>query len=127
MLLAAVIFRDSGTFGSIRANLEATVAGVLNIANLRFLDTFMRTEYGASFVYWSLSLEEQFYLLLPLIVLLTRRWLVPVLLLIVLYQLLQERTLAMMVLRCDGLLLGDRKSTRLNSSHVRSSYAVFCL
>src|SRR3989442_10622789 len=34
----------------------------------------------------------------------------------------------------DGLLLGrsdclrtDRKSTRLNSSHVRISYAVFCL
>src|SRR6266699_4930960 len=24
-------------------------------------------------------------------------------------------------------LAGDRKSTRLNSSHVRSSYAVFCL
>src|SRR5690554_7521649 len=23
--------------------------------------------------------------------------------------------------------IGDRKSTRLNSSHVRSSYAVFCL
>src|SRR5690606_40287401 len=30
----------------------------------------------------------------------------------------------------DGLaleLLGDRKSTRLNSSHVKISYAVFCL
>src|SRR3989442_10072377 len=26
-----------------------------------------------------------------------------------------------------GHLHGDRKSTRLNSSHVRSSYAVFCL
>src|SRR5690554_7150473 len=25
------------------------------------------------------------------------------------------------------ILLGDRKSTRLNSSHVRISYAVFCL
>src|SRR3989442_9648711 len=25
------------------------------------------------------------------------------------------------------LVLGDRKSTRLNSSHVRISYAVFCL
>src|SRR5690554_7486545 len=24
-------------------------------------------------------------------------------------------------------VLGDRKSTRLNSSHVRTSYAVFCL
>src|SRR5690606_40216826 len=26
-----------------------------------------------------------------------------------------------------GTLLGDRKSTRLNSSHVKISYAVFCL
>src|SRR5690554_7025416 len=26
-----------------------------------------------------------------------------------------------------AVLVGDRKSTRLNSSHVRSSYAVFCL
>src|SRR5438874_4772436 len=26
-----------------------------------------------------------------------------------------------------GLLQGDRKSTRLNSSHVEISYAVFCL
>src|SRR3989442_5058587 len=27
----------------------------------------------------------------------------------------------------DGVCPGDRKSTRLNSSHVRISYAVFCL
>src|SRR3989442_6224621 len=27
----------------------------------------------------------------------------------------------------DGGVRGDRKSTRLNSSHVRISYAVFCL
>src|SRR5690606_42074929 len=26
-----------------------------------------------------------------------------------------------------GIFLGDRKSTRLNSSHVKISYAVFCL
>src|SRR3989442_11037712 len=26
-----------------------------------------------------------------------------------------------------AMLVGDRKSTRLNSSHVRISYAVFCL
>src|SRR5690606_39640116 len=32
------------------------------------------------------------------------------------------------VLRTDpGELLGDRKSTRLNSSHVKISYAVFCV
>src|SRR5690606_41637162 len=32
--------------------------------------------------------------------------------------------------RCDasfGVLMADRKSTRLNSSHVKISYAVFCL
>src|SRR3989442_11805627 len=29
--------------------------------------------------------------------------------------------------RDAGRTLGDRKSTRLNSSHVRISYAVFCL
>src|SRR5438067_11123564 len=29
--------------------------------------------------------------------------------------------------RCDGRIMADRKSTRLNSSHVSISYAVFCL
>src|SRR5256886_13188565 len=28
---------------------------------------------------------------------------------------------------CRALLVGDRKSTRLNSSHSQISYAVFCL
>src|SRR2546426_1685520 len=28
---------------------------------------------------------------------------------------------------CRGLRIGDRKSTRLNSSHLVISYAVFCL
>src|SRR5437868_12686937 len=31
------------------------------------------------------------------------------------------------LLRCGGAGLADRKSTRLNSSHVSISYAVFCL
>src|SRR5690554_7466031 len=36
-----------------------------------------------------------------------------------------ERFIIKMVFECQKLL--DRKSTRLNSSHVRISYAVFCL
>src|SRR5690625_6786330 len=32
-----------------------------------------------------------------------------------------------LVVGVDWRVLGDRKSTRLNSSHVASSYAVFCL
>ncbi|MBD9413386.1 acyltransferase [Pseudomonas sp. PDM16] len=106
ILVASIVFRESDVFGDVRANLEATIAGVLQVANLRFLETFGRGEYGASFVYWTLSLEEQFYLLLPLAVLLLRRWLVPVLLLIVAWQLVTERSLTMMLFRCDGLLLG---------------------
>src|SRR5690606_41299634 len=31
------------------------------------------------------------------------------------------------VLAEAGIVIGDRKSTRLNSSHVKISYAVFCL
>ena len=68
-LVAVVLFNQSGVFGGFRTNLEATVAGVLQVANLRFAETFGRSEYGASFVYWTLSLEEQFYLILPLLVL----------------------------------------------------------
>src|SRR5256885_4258361 len=30
-------------------------------------------------------------------------------------------------LECNGTILADRKSTRLNSSHLVISYAVFCL
>src|SRR5690606_40846658 len=33
----------------------------------------------------------------------------------------------LLLLGTPGLRLGDRKSTRLNSSHVKLSYAVFCL
>src|SRR5690606_19978619 len=36
-------------------------------------------------------------------------------------------TLGMMLLVSAGSLVIDRKSTRLNSSHVKISYAVFCL
>src|SRR5690625_6193307 len=32
-----------------------------------------------------------------------------------------------LITSCSGLLCRDRKSTRLNSSHVAISYAVFCL
>lgn len=106
VLLAVVYFNSTGVFGSWGANLDATYAGVLQFANWRFAETFMRSEYGASFVYWSLSLEEQFYILLPLIALLARRWLVHVLLVLVVYQLFASRGLVMVMFRSDALMLG---------------------
>lgn len=106
ILLAVVYFNRSGVFGTWDANLDATYAGVLQFANWRFAETFMRSEYGASFVYWSLSLEEQFYILLPLLALLARRWIVHVLIILVVYQLFATRGLLMVMFRSDALMLG---------------------
>ncbi len=39
------------------------MAAILQVANFRLAESFIgASEYGASSVYWSLSLEEQFYL-----------------------------------------------------------------
>lgn len=106
VLLMCMFFNRSGAFGTLQANLQATLAGVLQYANFRFADAFFRYEYGSSFVYWSLALEEQFYLLFPLLILLCRRHLVWVLLALVAVQLLAVRTPLLMVVRTDALALG---------------------
>jgi peptidoglycan/LPS O-acetylase OafA/YrhL len=106
MLLACLLLNQSGAFGSLSANLQATLAGFLQFANFRFADSFLRYEYGASFVYWSLSLEEQFYLLLPVFILLFRKHLVWALLVLVALQLFTLRTPWLMVIRTDALAFG---------------------
>jgi peptidoglycan/LPS O-acetylase OafA/YrhL len=106
MLLAVVTFNHSGVFGSLHANLMATVAGVLDYANFRFADALFHHEYGASFVYWSLSLEEQFYFLLPLFVLCLRRRVDVLIIVLVVAQLGLVRTPLLMSLRTDALALG---------------------
>ena len=107
MLLASLLLNQTGAFGTFADNLDATLAGVLQFANARFAHSFMQqSPYGASFVYWSLSLEEQFYLLLPLLVLLSRRYLPLVLLAVVLYQWFAARTPMMVAFRTDALALG---------------------
>lgn len=106
ILLLQLTFNDSGVFGSLRANLWASLAAVANVANFRFAHAFASYEYGVSFVYWSLSLEEQFYLLLPVLVFCCRRALPWCLVLLVLYQLPQQRGLYEMMTRSDAIALG---------------------
>jgi len=108
LLLAAVVFRKSGIFGSLQANLDGTLAGLLNYANFRLMYKFGFEELGPSFPYWSLSMEEQFYLLLPIIAFVCRRWLSAVLIVLVALQFfaLRNHSLLLMQTRSDALLLG---------------------
>ena len=87
-------------------NLAASLAGFLQVANFRFADSFYRYEYGASFVYWSLSWRNSSTSLLPLLILCLRRYLGWALLALVLVQFFSLRTPLLMVLRTDALAIG---------------------
>jgi peptidoglycan/LPS O-acetylase OafA/YrhL len=112
IMMATVFFNASGVFGSFKANFEATVAAFLDIANLRMDLVFGRFEPGASFPYWSLSLEEQFYIVFPFLVLISGKRLPLVVGIGVLLQLFLDRngatpvSLTLNLFRSDALLLG---------------------
>lgn len=106
ILVACVFFDRLGAWGSLRANLEGALAAVLQVANFRMMLVYGQHEPGATFPYWSLSLEEQFYLLLPFLVWLSGKRLPLVLAAIVLLQLLLPRTPLGTICRSDALALG---------------------
>ena len=107
ILLASVYLNRSGAWGSVANNVDMVVTAALQIANFHVAQVFGEQFAGAAFVYWSLSLEEQFYLLLPLLVFVSRQWLPCVLALLVVPQLFLQRETALLALvRTDALFLG---------------------
>ncbi len=116
ILAAAVVFNRGGYFGSFQANFEGAVAAILDVANFRnwmILGQWF-TPPGAAFPYWSLSLEEQFYFLFPIVILLSGRRLPFVAGAAVLLQLFIPRSggdagsvgQLLNVLKSDAILLG---------------------
>ena len=73
LLLLYVAFNRSGVLMWFRAGADGLVAGTLDVANFRTGMIYGRSPIGTSFPYWSLSLQEQFYLVLPLAAFLFRR------------------------------------------------------
>jgi len=105
ILMATLFLNESGVFGSFSSNWGGAIAAVLQVANIRFQDCFMHYECGASFVYWSLSLEEQFYIALPIMVLLFKRYFPHVLVMLLAYQLFFSSGYNF-AFRFEGLLFG---------------------
>ena len=68
------VFSRSGFFDTFHVNVLSAVAAMLCVANVRLGAAIQsHTGYGITSAYWSLSLEEQFYLVLPVAALLAGR------------------------------------------------------
>jgi peptidoglycan/LPS O-acetylase OafA/YrhL len=65
-LALAVFFNRSGAFGPFSTDFESALAAILGVANFHTLAASADWSRGAGGQYWTLSLEEQFYLLLPI-------------------------------------------------------------
>ena len=103
----AFFFNASGTFGTLKGNFAGMAAGILNVYNFYFVSIFGDPVYGnTNFVHWTLSLEAQFYFILPFVIYFSRNRLEALLLILVILQLLIFRNKWMLIARMDGFFLG---------------------
>jgi peptidoglycan/LPS O-acetylase OafA/YrhL len=84
--IASMTFNSTGAFMAPDVNFAALLAGVFDYANFRFANTQFVEPYGASFPYWSLSLEEQFYFIFPILIFIFRKYIVYFAIFAILYQ-----------------------------------------
>ena len=106
-VLFAISFNQSGVFGTFKGNFLGLAAGILNVYNFYFISIIGCEEYlNSNFVHWTLSLEAQFYFVLPFILYFFRKRLASVLLILVMIQLFWFRNKWMLISRMDGFFLG---------------------
>lgn len=103
-------FDLSASFGPRRAMIDSWIFGTLNLQNLYIWRVGAVESPTLLWHYWSLSLEEQFYIFLPFLLLLTkhRKHLIIPAIAIALYQTVQIRPWGSLLwfIRSDALFLG---------------------
>jgi peptidoglycan/LPS O-acetylase OafA/YrhL len=125
-LVLAFCWNRSGAFGSPRLATYDAAFAVLNFENIHYYFCLQTQSCGPLGVYWSLSLEEQFYWIFPLLILaVSRRFLTALLLAAAIVQIVLPRPNSfssgspslLWLLRSDaiclGILLALFRSTRL--------------
>jgi peptidoglycan/LPS O-acetylase OafA/YrhL len=121
IVVACVLFNRSGVFDTFHTNFESAIAAMLSLANFREAAAFQHFSYGPSSPYWSLSLEEQFYAILPLVAYVAGRRLVWVLLVLTACVFALPYEPWVMMIRVHAVLLGVLLAIASASPH----YAAF--
>ncbi|BCH11923.1 acyltransferase [Mesorhizobium sp. 131-3-5] len=111
VILLSAVWNSLGSFGTPYANLADAVSVLFYSANWHSYSCWKQTVKACGInngLYWSLSLEEQFYILLPLAMVFARKHLVAICIVGILIQIPFDRvaTQALWFTRTSGLLFG---------------------
>lgn len=101
--------RETGFYAPFTVNAKEGLSAILQIANFHFAACRPTNTCGSLAIYWSLSLEEQFYLIFPVLVTFcSRRWLVAIMAITVAGQFFIPRpvTALLWAFRTDAIALG---------------------
>lgn len=105
-LLLSIFANESGAFGPLKDAWGGVLSAFLFVANFKLGDCYLRYSCGPTFPYWSLSLEEQFYVFLPLLMMFSGKWLLRILLALAFTQFFVPLLTFPGYFRLQGFLLG---------------------